>query len=174
MTTLNKDSNQRLKPERKSVMRKAVTTSAILAAASLYGITSDSMTAAAQRVTPQEGMVYSTHSPAKGDCPELFWHVTVGPKMTLLGMVGHGGMQDIWRLSGTYTPEHTLHLDGQELGGAQRTGSVDGEVRADGSLIMTIGNFSGPSPCANKTIYLPWFRDGNDFESNPGAAGGSG
>ncbi len=155
-------------------MHNKITAAVILTAASLYGVTAHPMTAAAQRVTPQEGMVYSTHTSTQGGCPELFWHVTVGPKMTLVGMVGHGEMQDIWRLSGSYTPEHTFHLNGQELGGAQRTGAVDGKVRADGTLVMTIGNVSGPSPCANKTVYLPWFRDGNDFDQNAGAAGGGG
>jgi hypothetical protein len=163
-----------LKNGKVSVMRKTLTATVVLAAVSLCGIATTPTTAFAQRFTPQEGMVYSTHSLAKGDCPELFWHVTVGPKMTLLGMVAHGGMQDIWRLSGTYSPEHTFHLDGQELGGTQRTGSVDGKVRADGSLIMTIGDISGPSPCANKSIYLPWFRDGNDFDPNSSFVGGGG
>jgi len=151
-------------------MRKAMTTAAMLGVASLCGIATYPTGAAAQRVVPKEGMVYSTHSPAVDQCPELFWHVWVGPKKTLRGTVDRGDNVNIWRLKGTYTPDHTFHLDSQELGGAQRTGAVDGRVLENGSLVMTLGNISGPSACEGKSIYVPWFRDGNDF--NPFDQGG--
>lgn len=125
-------------------------------------------------VTPQEGMVYSAHSPSIGGCPEMDWHVRVGPNHTLTGMVATDGMQRIWNLSGSYTPDHKFHLNGKETGGALRTGTVDGQVRPNGSLVLTMGNISGPSPCNNKTVYLPWFRDGNAYDPNAGAGGGGG
>jgi hypothetical protein len=122
-------------------------------------------------ITPQEGMVFAATSPAIGDCTALSWYFRIGPNHTITGMVTHLGTEDIWRVKGTYTPNHTFHVDTQELTGAHRTGSVDGAVRQDGSLTMKVGNVAGGSPCADKTIYLPWFRDGNAFYPSAGGGG---
>lgn len=120
-----------------------------------------------------EGSVYTTHTPPTGGCPALDWHIAVGPNHTLTGMVGVEGMEDIWKMTGSSTPDRHFHLDGQELGGKQRTGTVDGTVDAKGRLVLTMANISGgPSPCNNKTIYLRWFRNGNAWNPNSVAGGG--
>jgi hypothetical protein len=121
-----------------------------------------------------EGTVYSAHTPKLGGCPALDWHLAVGPNHTLDGMVGVQGMQEIWRVSGSSTPDRHFHLTGQEMGGQQRTGTVDGEVLPNGTLELTMGNITGPSnPCNNKSVYIRWFRNGNAYSRN-GTAGGGG
>ena len=128
------------------------------------------------RITPVEGMVYSVHTEETGGCPALDWHVAVGPKDTLAGMVSQQNGRSIWKVSGTYTADHTFHLAANEACGQQRTGSVDGEFRPDGSLALKLSHLSSPSPCDDKTIYVPWYkyRNGNAYDTNVGGGGGGG
>jgi hypothetical protein len=116
-------------------------------------------------------MVFSATSAAFGDCTAMSWYFRIGRKHKLTGMVSHLGREDVWRIKVTYIPHHTFHVGSQELTGQQRTGSVDGRVMQDGSLTMKIGNVAGESPCANKMIYVPWFRDGNAFTPYTGGGG---
>jgi len=121
-----------------------------------------------------EGTVLSTISPATDGCPELNWQVRVGPNNSLVGVVAQDVMKDIWKVSGSYKADRSFHLDGQELGGAQRKGTVDGYVReSDGSLIFTIGNINGPSQCNNKSVWVRWYRNGNAYDLH-GSNGGGG
>jgi hypothetical protein len=121
----------------------------------------------------EEGTVYSAHSPARDGCPSLDWHVWVGPKDTLSGMISTEGMTPkAFSVTGGIGVDRTFHLDGKEIGGTGRTSTIDGQVRDDGVLVATIGNVSGPSPCANKTVYIRWFRRGNDVYDSSKAAGG--
>ncbi len=152
-------------------MRKTITTAALVAASSLAGIVAHPAMSADRLVTPREGMVFAATSPTIGNCTAMSWYFRVGPNHTLTGMVTHLGTEDVWRVKGTYTPNHTFHVDTEELTGQHRTGSVDGAVMQNGSLTMRIGNVAGGSPCANKTIYLPWFRDGNAFYPSAGGGG---
>ncbi len=158
-------------------MNKKTIAAAAFAGALLTGALPRLALAEDARVVPTEGMVYSTHSNAIGECPALDWHVVVGPNKSLSGFVSQSGMKDIWRVNGTYTGtgDHRFHLDAKEMGGAQRTGTVEGQVQPNGALAMTLGNLSGPSPCADKTVYIRWFRNGNAYDVNNGSApGGSG
>jgi hypothetical protein len=84
-------------------------------------------------------------------------------------------MKDIWRVAGSFKADRSFQLHGQEIGGAQRTGDVNGYVRAsDGSLTFTVGNITGPSKCNNKSIWVRWFRHGNGYSANVYDVGGSG
>jgi hypothetical protein len=130
---------------------------------------------AADNFPPTEGTVYSTLSPATDGCPVLNWQVRVGPGNSLVGMVAQDGMKDIWRVTGSFKADRSFQLHGQELGGAQRTGDVNGYIRAsDGSLTFTLGKLSGPSKCNNKSVWVRWFRYGNTYDPNVGARGGDG
>jgi hypothetical protein len=153
-------------------MRKTITAASVATAVSLFGVAADPAMSADRLVTPREGMVFSATSPSVGDCPAMSWYFRIGPNRTITGMVSHLGTEDVWRVKGTYTPNHTFHVDTQELTGQQKSGSVDGQVLQNGSLTMQIGNVAGASPCANKTIYIPWFRDGNAFTPYSGGGGG--
>jgi hypothetical protein len=114
--------------------------------------------------TLQEGTVLSTHIPGTGVCPTTIWQFDIGPHATVQGRVDVSGSHIPWRLSGTYDQHGTFHLRDQELGGAERSGAVDAQVQSDGSLTMRIATSNDASPCGNRTIYLPWFRNGNDYD----------
>jgi len=89
-------------------------------------------------------------------------------------MVGLEGMQHLWKLAGSFKADRTFLMNGQEVGGQQRTGTVNGSVReSDGSLIFRLGNISGPpGPCNDKVIWIRWFRHGNSYDPNAGTGGG--
>ena len=150
--------------------------SAVIAAALISGTVW--MASPAQAVAPfpsSEGTVLSTISPATNGCPDLNRTVEVAPDSTLNGTVAQVGMRDIWRVTGVFKADRTFHLDGQELGGARRTGTVDGYVRgSDGSLILTIGKISGSSTCDNRSVWVRWFRNGNGYSPYTCSDGGSG
>jgi hypothetical protein len=149
--------------------------SAVIAAALISGTAwMASLAQAGAPFPPLEGTVLSTISPATDGCPDLNWTVAVGPNDTLNGIVAQDGMKDIWRVTGSFKADRSFHLNGQELGGAQRTGTVDGYVReSDGSLIFTIGNISGASTCNNKSVWVRWFRDGNGYSPDVYDRGGN-
>ena len=131
--------------------------------------------ARAENFPPVEGTVYATISPAAEGCPELNWTLRVGPNSSLAGIVAQDGMKDIWRVTGGFKPDRSFQLHGQEIGGARRTGDINGYVRAsDGSLTFTVGNITGPSKCDNKSIWVRWFRNGNGRSANIYDVGGSG
>jgi hypothetical protein len=121
---------------------------------------------------PREGTVLSTHIPAEDGCRSTMWRLSIGPSDTVRGTVGVLGTNTTWQVSGSYTSNGTFHLNRQELGGAERTGTVDAQVQRDGALVLRMSDSADPSPCHNRTVYLPWFRNGNDFDPNGGAAGG--
>jgi hypothetical protein len=117
---------------------------------------------------PLEGTILSTHIPPSGECPTTQWHFGIGPNGTVQGSIFLPATRGDWRLSGTYDSHGTFHLHGQELGGAARTNTVDAQVQSNGSLTMRIATTGDPSPCGNRTVYLPWFRNGNDFDPAEG------
>ena len=120
----------------------------------------------------REGTVLSTHIPAEGSCRSTMWRLLIGPRDTVRGTVGVLGTNTTWQVSGSYTSAGTFHLNRQELGGVERTGTVDAQVQRDGALVLRMSDSADASPCHNRTVYLPWFRNGNDFDPNGGAAGG--
>lgn len=148
---------------------------AIAAAALLSGAAWNAALAAAPAYL-QEGTVYTAHSPARNGCPSLDWHIWVGPQDTLSGMISTEGVSaKAFSMTGGIGADRTFHLNGKEIGGTGRTGVVDGKVRDDGVLVATISQISGPSPCADKTVYIKWFRGGDDaYDPGKGVAGGGG
>jgi hypothetical protein len=150
--------------------------SALIAAALISGtVWMASPAQAGAPFPPTEGTVLSMISPATNGCPDLNWTVEVAPDSTLSGTVAQDGMRDIWRVTGVFKADRSFHLDGQEPGGARRTGTVDGYVReSDGSLIFTIGNISGSSARDNRSVWVQWFRNGNGYSPYTDVDGGSG
>ena len=146
---------------------------ATVAAALVSGAAWLAVPAQAENFPPVEGTVYSTMSPASDGCPELTWHVKVGPNNSLTGILARDGTNDIWRVTGSFKDDRSFQLHGQELDGARRTGDINGYVReSDGSLTFTVGDLSGPSTCNNKSVWIRWFRHGNAYDPGLGAAGG--
>lgn len=115
-------------------------------------------TALAQSDNTAIGKLYSFHSRPSGDCPSLDWHVVVESNNTLSGFIATDDMKNVFRVSGSLGAGNKFHLDGKEIGGSGRTGTVDGQVRTDGWLIANIGNITGPSPCSNHTVIVQWYR----------------
>ena len=145
-----------------------------LAAAVLSAVAWNAAVAQPAPAYLKEGAVYSVHSIAQHGCPTLDWHIWVGPQDTLQGMISTEGVTpNAYAVKGAIGPNRTFHLDGKQIGGAGATGSVDGTVRDDGTLVATMSKLAPSSPCNDKTVYVKWFRRGNDaYDSSRGAAGG--
>jgi hypothetical protein len=122
----------------------------------------------------QPGTVLSTHTPPTTTCPLSEWNLLIGLRNTVQGTIVAMGTNKVWSLSGTYDSHGTFHLSGREVDGAGRSAAVDAQVQSDGSMIFRMTNIGDPSECYNRTVYLPWFRDGNDFCEGCGGGGGSG
>jgi hypothetical protein len=103
------------------------------------------------------GRLYIFHSRPHDGCPSLDWHVVLGSDNSLSGLIATNDMSRVFRISGTLKPDRTFHLTGKEVGGAERTGTVDGQVRHDGWMVADISNVSGPSPCNNHTVTVQWW-----------------
>lgn len=121
---------------------------------------------------PEEGTVLSTHIPGDAVCPTTEWRLEIGPSDTVIGSFGVRGTESVWPLSGTYDSHGTFHLRDREPGGAEKTGTVDAQLQSNGSLVLRMTTPGDASPCDNRTVYLPWFRNGND--SGGGGGGGDG
>jgi hypothetical protein len=89
------------------------------------------------------GKVYAFHSPARGGCPPLDWHIVADTNGTLAGMISWNNMQDMAHATGTYNMQaKTFQMNAREVGGQQRSATITGEIRSDGWLIA---NLNGPN-----------------------------
>jgi hypothetical protein len=122
--------------------------------------------------TLEPGSVLTTHTPETNVCPISNWQLWIGSHDTVKGAIEEPSSYKTWRLTGTYDSHGTFHLNGHESDGTDRAAAVDAQVQSDGSMIFRMTNAGDPSPCYNRTVYLPWFRGGNDF--NPYLSGGDG
>ena len=83
--------------------------------------------------------IYILHSAAQGNCPALDWHVVVKVDGTVAGMVSWDEMRSIAQVIGVVKSEaRTVHLQARELVGDRRTAVIDGIVKDDGSLVISI------------------------------------
>ena len=121
---------------------------------------------------PAEGTVLSTHIPGDNVCDTSEWHLAIGSNDTVRGSFGIEGTNSIWGLAGTYDSQGTFHLSDREQGGAKRAGTVDAQLQSNGSLVLRMATPGDASACDNRTVYLPWFRNGNDYDQGGGVAGG--
>jgi hypothetical protein len=126
-------------------MSKFLTASA-LAMAATCGV------AAAQALP--EGRIYAFHSTAQGGCPALDWHVVVGANNTLDGMISWDAMKSMAHASGSVNAQaRTFSMQAKEVGGQERTATIDGTLRGDGYLLA---NIKAPNvTCTN--VAVPWF-----------------
>ena len=114
----------------------------------------------------------ATHIPGNNVCPTTEWRLMIGPSDTVMGSFGVEGTDSVWNLTGTYDSHGTFHLSDHEPGGAGKAGTVDAQLQSNGSLALRMATPGDASPCDNRTVYLPWFRRGNDFDQGEGVAGG--
>jgi len=127
-----------------------------IAASALACSSASTQAKAQQSPDTLTGRVYSFHSLPSGGCPSLDWHVVLESDNRLSGLIATG--DKVFRVSGTVGPDRNFHLNGNEVGGTGRTATVDGQVGYDGWLVADITNMTGPSPCANHTVHVQWFR----------------
>jgi len=125
-----------------------------LIAASALAITAVCGVASAQQGTPPDGRVYTFHSRAQGGCPALDWHVVAGANNTLSGMIAWDDMKAMAHATGTLNmAAKTFQMTAHEVGGQNRSATVDGSVRQDGYLVA---NIKGQN--VNCTgVVVPWF-----------------
>jgi len=103
--------------------------------------------------TVPEGRVYTFHSTAQAGCPALDWHVVVRPNSTLVGVIAWDDMAAMARATGSPDLQaRTFQMTAQEIGGQNRTATIDGTVRQDGWLIA---NIKAPH-LACTGIKVPW------------------
>lgn len=130
--------------------------------------------------TLSPGTVLSTHTPPTDGCPLEEWRLWIGPHDTVSGEIEETGTNAIWQLAGSYDRHGTFHLRGHESDGDRRLedvgrpAAVDAQVESDGSMIFTMTTTGASSVCHNRTVFLPLFRNGNDFNVNGGGGGGGG
>jgi hypothetical protein len=102
------------------------------------------------------GALYAFHTGANGGCPGLDWHITVEGN-SLQGFVAWDGGKHIARLDGTITPaspgqQRSFKMDAQEVGGAARKATVQGNGGGD-TLSASIEG-SGTA-CDGKILTIP-------------------
>lgn len=123
-----------------------------LIAASALAIAAAGGVASAQGVP--EGRVYTFHSKAQSGCPSLDWHVVVGSNGGLSGMISWDDMKAMARASGSVNMQaRTFQMTATEVGGQNRTATIDGTVRQDGWLIASIKGKNVNCQGVN----VPWF-----------------
>jgi len=125
-----------------------------LIAASALAITAVCGVASAQQGVPPDGRVFTFHSRAQGGCPALDWHVVAGANNTLSGMIAWDDMKAMAHATGTLNmAAKTFQMTAHEVGGQNRSATVDGSVRQDGYLVA---NIKGQN--VNCTgVVVPWF-----------------
>jgi hypothetical protein len=103
------------------------------------------------------GRVYTLHTKAVGPCPALDWHIVVGEKNTLSGMIGTDDMKTMFRVTGTFDPAlRTFQLTGQEVGGT-RTGAINGAFQPQTyQMAASLGGLPVGAACQGTTVYIPW------------------
>jgi hypothetical protein len=127
---------------------KAITLAAVGALALMAG------NDAVHAQTIPEGRLYSFHSTAQAGCPALDWHVVLGANNTLDGMIAWDSMKAMARATGSLNVQaRTFQMTAKEIGGQNRTATVDGTVRQDGWLVA---NVKGPNVTCTG-ISVPWF-----------------
>ncbi len=105
----------------------------------------------------QNSGLYVLHTPASGTCPSLDWHILLQPNGSLSGFAAWDQMKHMARLNGTIAKNGAFKMNGQEVGGEDRTAVVTGT--ASGYYIKISINGSGTG-CDNKIFSVPRFASG--------------
>jgi hypothetical protein len=128
--------------------------------------------------TLRPGTVLSTHTPPTYGCPVEEWRLWIGQHDAVSGEIEDISTNKIWDLAGSYDDHGTFHLRGHKSDGGHRLedvgqeATVDAQVESNGSMIFRMTTAGASSVCYNRTVFLPWFRNGNDFGLNGGGGGG--
>jgi hypothetical protein len=105
----------------------------------------------------QKGRLYAFHSTPTGACPAMDWHVVLGPDNSLVGFIAWDDMKHLAKVSGTLETGRRFHLAAVEQGGAERNGTVTGQVEDTFIVASLQGTKTG---CDNQQISVPYFAGG--------------
>jgi hypothetical protein len=105
----------------------------------------------------QKGRLYAFHSTPTGACPAMDWHIVLQPDNTLVGFIAWDGMKHLAKVSGTLETGRVFQMAAVEQGGAERTGSVKGQVEDTFIVASLEGTRTG---CDHQQISVPYFASG--------------
>jgi hypothetical protein len=132
---------------------KLTTLLARLSVASLATIAAAGSASAQQ----PKGRLFAFHSAPSGACPGMDWHVVLEPDQSLVGFIAWDGMKHIAKVSGKLETGREFHMAAAEEGGAQRKGTVTGQVEDT----FIVASFDGTKTgCDNQQISVPYFASG--------------
>jgi hypothetical protein len=104
-----------------------------------------------------KGRLFAFHSAPTGACPGMDWHVVLQPDQSLVGFIAWDGMRHIAKVSGKLETGRAFQMTAAEEGGAQRKGTVKGQVEDT----FIVASFDGTqTDCDNKQISVPYFAGG--------------
>jgi hypothetical protein len=104
-----------------------------------------------------KGRLYAFHSAPTGACPGMDWHVVLGPDQSLVGFIAWDGMKHIAKVSGQLETGRMFHMTAVEEGGAERKGTVKGQVEDSFIVASLEGTKTG---CDDQQISVPYFASG--------------
>jgi hypothetical protein len=104
-----------------------------------------------------KGRLYAFHSAPTGACPGMDWHVVLQPDQSLAGFIAWDGMKHIAKVSGKLETGRMFQMIAVEEGGAERHGTVKGQVEDSFIVASLEGTKTG---CDNQQISVPFFAGG--------------
>ncbi len=103
------------------------------------------------------GRLYAFHSAPTGACPGMDWHVVLQPDQSLVGFIAWDDMKHVAKVSGKLETGRMFQMAAVEEGGAERKGTVKGQVEDSFIVASLQGTRTG---CDNQQISVPYFASG--------------
>jgi hypothetical protein len=128
----------------------------LLAGLSVVSLATIAGVASAPAQQPK-GRLFAFHSAPSGACPGMDWHVVLEPDQSLVGFIAWDGMKHIAKVAGKLETGRVFHMTAAEEGGAQRKGTVKGQVEDSFIVVSFDGTKTG---CDNQQISVPYFAGG--------------
>jgi hypothetical protein len=104
-----------------------------------------------------KGRLYAFHSAPTGACPGMDWHVVLQPDQSLVGFIAWDGVEHVAKVSGKLETGRMFNMTAAEEGGAQRKGTVKGQVEDSSIVVKLEGTRTG---CDDQQISVPYFANG--------------
>lgn len=109
--------------------------------------------AGALELTP--GRTMGFHSEPSNGCPGLDWHIVVGAKNQLKGMLSWDDMHDVVRVSGSADQDGRFHLVFPPMKGSPSGGSIVGQFPDYNGWLTAHVVGAG---CPQQDVHVEWFR----------------
>jgi hypothetical protein len=103
----------------------------------------------------EQGRILGFHSEPSNGCPGLDWHIVVGARNQLKGMISWDDMHDIVRVSGSADQDGRFHLAFPPMKGSRSGGSIEGQFPDyNGWLTAHVVGVG----CPRQDVQVQWFR----------------